>query len=394
MTLTSSTPLSVLLACDRLGHEVGNLHGAGRCMLEWTRGLLERGVRVTPVILRASAELRARVETEHLPFVFLNRTSLDARTVLDFASLIRRNQVHVLHLQGYGSCFFGRIAALLMRVPTIVHVHADYRYGPKGYPLHVRMADRLLARSTDRVFAVSQQVREFAITVQGFEPARVEVLHNPVDGRRFHPPSPEQKAGARRIIGTPPKSVLAVYVGRLDRWKGVDVLLNSWSAVLCAVPHAVLLIVGDGPMRGALEDQAGSAPWASSVQFLGHCIDVEQILWAADVAVMPSRQEGLGLVLLEAMSTGLPVVGTRVGGIPEMVRSGKNGMLVPADDDSALATALTTLLTDGQARRRLGEGAVQSAADHDLPRFAERLEAVYRSLRKVIDRTPLPMGIQ
>lgn len=377
---TPNAELRVLLACDRLGHDVGGFHGAGRCMVEWTRGLLERGVAVTPVILRASHELRAAVEAEHLPFVFLNRASFDPRTAHDFISLIRKNGVQLLHLQGHGSCLFGRLAALATGVPTIVHVHADYRYSPKGYPRYVRLADRLLAHSTDRVFAVSRQVREFAVALQGFRSSQVEIFHNPVDRQRFRPPSPDQRAAARRSLGIEPESVVAVSVGRIDRVKGIDLVLDSWGAVVAAVPHAVLILAGDGPLRGVLERGAASAPWGRSVQFLGYRSDVERVLWGADVAVMASRREGLPLAALEAMSAGLPVVGADVGGIPEIVHSGRNGVLVPAGDVPALANELTALLRDEDRRRTLGAGAVRSVEGYGLPHFAERLEATYRSL--------------
>ncbi len=377
---TSNAELRVLLACDRLGHDIGGFHGAGRCMVEWTRGLVERGVAVTPVILRASHELRAVVEAEHLPFVFLNRASFDPRTAHDFISLIRKNGVQLLHLQGHGSCLFGRLAALATGVPTIVHVHADYRYSPKGYPWYVRLADRLLARGTDHAFAISRVVRDFAVAMQGFQPSQVEVLHNPVDRQRFRPPSPDQRAAARRSLGIEPEAVVAVSVGRIDRVKGIDLVLDSWGAVVAAVPHAVLILAGDGPLRGVLERGAASAPWGRSVQFLGYRSDVERVLWGADVAVMASRREGLPLAALEAMSTGLPVVGAQVGGIAEIVHSGRNGVLVPAGDVPALASELTALLRDEDRRRTLGAGAVQSVEGYGLPHFAERLEATYRRL--------------
>jgi glycosyltransferase involved in cell wall biosynthesis len=187
MSSSPEAPVRVLLACDRLGYDNGGLHGAGRCMIEWSRGLLERGVDVTPVILRAPPALQAVAEREGLPFVFLQRSSFDLRTVSDFMSLVRRRGIQVLHLQGHGSSMFGRLAARLVRRPALVHVHADYRLSPKGYPWYVRAADRALAPGTPLSLTVAEQLIPFMVEDQGFLREQIEVLRNPVDLETFRP---------------------------------------------------------------------------------------------------------------------------------------------------------------------------------------------------------------
>jgi glycosyltransferase involved in cell wall biosynthesis len=367
----------VLLACDRLGHENGGLHGAGRCMVEWTRGLMARGVEVTPVILRAPASLQAAVEG--LPFVFLQRSSFDPRTVLDLLSLIRRREIQVLHLQGHGCSMLGRLAARVARRPAIVHAHADYRLSPKGYPWYVRLADRALARSTALPISVSEHLVTFMAEEQGFRREQIEVIRNPVDRERFRPATGEERVDARAALGLGPTDRVTLALGRLDRLKGIDVLLEAWRALAERHPSAVLLLAGDGPERASLERWA-QGRGLRSVRFLGQRSDVRSLLWAADVLAMPSRQEAMPMAALEALACGVPVVGSRVGGIPEIVRDGENGILVPAEDAGALARALDGLLSDPARRNTLSDAAGRLIAPYGLDVFAERLEARYRDL--------------
>jgi len=371
-------PLRVLLAHDRLGYQQAGIHGGGRLLLEWTRALEERGVRVIPVVLRSSPNLRALVAREGFAVRFLDRANADPRTLVDLVRIIRRERIDLLHLQGHGARLFGRLAARVTGRPAIVHVHADYRRMPKGYPWYVRAADRALAPLAERVFLVAEALRPFATTDMGLGKRPVEIWHNPVDRRRFSRPTPEQRAASRTALGLTSATPVAITVGRLDRLKGVDLQVAAWPEVRRAVPSAILLIAGEGPERTALELEA--APLGDAVRFLGFRDDVERLLWAADVAVLSSRQEALSLAAVEAMATGLPVVATEVGGSPEVVRNGVTGLIVPPEDSGALARALIALLRDPPLRARLAQSADQSAAELDLPAFAARLEASYRAV--------------
>lgn len=387
-------PLRILLADDRLGYDRFGLHGGGRLMLAWTRALLARGVDVTTVILRGSRTFRALVEAEGLPIIFLDRAEFDPRTYGDFLSLIDERGIELLHLQGHGASTFGRLAALRRGLPVVAHTHADYRHSPKGYPWYVRAVDRLLAPGTARALAVSRVTRQFAIDERGFSPDRIEVFPNAVDHSSFRRPTAVQRREMRRRLGIADETPVAVTVGRLDRTKGVDLQVDAWDEVARAVPEALLLVAGDGPDRPALEQRVAARGRQRSIRFLGWRADVEQLLWAADFGVISSRDEGLPLAVLEAMATGLPVVGTDVGGIPDVIRHDVNGILVPPEDASALAHGVIALASDVGLRRRLAAGAVETSADFALPAVAEHLEAVYRSTiaawRSSRQRVPAP----
>ncbi len=249
-----AAPLRVLISNDRLGYETG-LHGAGRFLIWATQALLDRGIEVTPVVLRVSDNMADHPRSvDNLPFVFLQRHEFDPRTVTDLVHLIRDRGIQVAHLQGYGASTFGRIAALRCGIPALVHVHADYRLAQKGYSWYVRAMDRALARRTPLAIAVSSQVRQFAIEAQGFDPTTVQVLHNPVDRSVFRAPSETEKTTARLDLGIGSEEKVAVFVGRLDHLKGVDVLLSAWSQVQQHVPYARLIIVGGGPLEASLRE--------------------------------------------------------------------------------------------------------------------------------------------
>jgi glycosyltransferase involved in cell wall biosynthesis len=228
------------------------------------------------------------------------------------------------------------------------------------------------------VFLVAEALQAFATDDMGLGQRPVEVWHNPVDRRRFFRPTSEQRGASRAALGLAEETPVAITVGRLDRLKGVDLQVAAWTQVRRELPDAILLVVGEGPERASLEHAA--AALAGAVRFLGFREDIDRLLWAADVAVLSSRQEALSLAAVEAMAAGLPVVATDVGGSPEVVRDGVTGLIVPPEDPASLARALITLLGDPPLRARLAERADQAATELDLPTFAARLEAAYRAV--------------
>jgi glycosyltransferase involved in cell wall biosynthesis len=370
----------VLLANDRLGYDDARFHGAGRLMVEWTRVLLQRGVSVTPVILRQPGSLGASVKAQGLPFAFLCRHAYDPGTLIDFLQIIRRDRIQVLHLQGFGSTFFGRIAARLLRLPVIVHVHADHRFEPKHYPPFVQAMDHALAGRTTQVLAISEAVAHFAIEQQGFHRDQIEVMHNPVDLRRFRPPDVDARAAGRNALGLGSDARVVICVARFDPVKGVDLLIEAWPDVVAVIPSATLLLVGDGPLHASLEQRARALGLSGSIRFLGYRSDVESILGLADLSVVPSRSEGLSLAAIESMASGLAVVAARVGGLPEVVRDGETGLLVEPENPPALAAAVTRVLGDAALRTSLAATARRFSLAYDLDAYCARLESLYRHL--------------
>lgn len=190
---------------------------------------------------------------------------------------------------------------------------------------------------------------------------------------------------------------IILFVGRLIEWKGVDLLIKAMVEVRQALPDAMLYIVGEGPSRDNLIQLAGSSGLAENVKFLGRIDDdkLEEMYGSASVHVLPSRQynglvmEGLGVVLLEAMSHGVPVIGSNTGGITDIIQDRQNGFLFPSDDEKVLAQKIVELLTNGFLADQFRERGYETVrTKFSWPAISERFEATYREVRKKYQNNP------
>jgi len=188
-------------------------------------------------------------------------------------------------------------------------------------------------------------------------------------------------ADVRVELGMPADVPLVGVVSRLTEQKGHAYLLDAFAEVIQALPSAHLLVVGDGELRPALERQAARLGLQDSVTFTGRRADVPRIMMALDVLAMPSLWEGFGLVLLEAMAAGKPVVASRVSAIPEIVADGETGLLVPPKDPAGLARALLILLRHPAQAREMGRrGRQRLEQQFTATCMVEQTRAVYESL--------------
>ncbi len=204
----------------------------------------------------------------------------------------------------------------------------------------------------------------------GFTPERIRHVPN---GIRT-PMNPEPRP--RPSLGLPP-TPLVVCVAQFAPEKGHRDLIAAWSSVREARPDAILVLVGDGALRSAIEGQIAAQGLQGAVRLVGHQQGAEPFLAAADVVVLPSHTEGMPNVVLEAMALGRPIVATAVGGIPELIDSGVSGTLVPASRPEALADALRAVLADPALAAALGERARARAADFSVERMVAATEACY-----------------
>jgi glycosyltransferase involved in cell wall biosynthesis len=188
-------------------------------------------------------------------------------------------------------------------------------------------------------------------------------------------------ASVRAEFRIPADAPLVGVVARLDSQKGHIYLLRAWVQVTAALPEARLLVVGDGPLRGELQQQTYDLGLEGSVIFAGRREDVPRIMAALDVVTLPSLWEGFGLVLLEAMAVARPIVASRVSAIPEIVVEGETGLLVPPRDVDALAAALIALLRDQQRATEMGRrGRVRLEQEFTLGKMIEATDRVYGDL--------------
>ncbi len=258
------------------------------------------------------------------------------------------------------------------RARVVVELHGDWRTATRLYgsrlrrllePLTVPVA-RAALRRADVVRTISGYTTEL-IRPLGREPAAVFPAYVDLSAFLERPPAPL------------PDGPVVLFVGVLERYKGVDVLADAWPEVAARVEGSVLRVVGDGPEAATIERLG--VRWDRRLR----SEEVARALDEASVLVLPSRSEGLPRIVIEAFCRGRAVVGTRAGGIPDIVEGAVNGLLVPAEDPAALAAALIRCLEDRALLERLSEGA-RSSADPWLQtpdEFAQRtLELVERAL--------------
>jgi glycosyltransferase involved in cell wall biosynthesis len=299
-----------------------------------------------------------------------------AREVAALKRLLRALDPDLVHLHSSKAGLAGRLALRGHR-PTVFQPHAWSFVAAAGAQARLALAwERAATRWTALQLCCSaQEQRDGRRHGIG---GRSLVVPNGVDLSRFAVATAEERDQARRRLGLPQGAPVAMCVGRLSRQKGQDVALAAWEQVRGQVTGAQLLLVGDGPERAALQAGAGEG-----VKLLGARDDVPELLAAADVALLPSRWEGLALSLLEAMARGRAVVTTAVAG-SDVVAAPDNGppagAVVPIEDPAALARALVLRLSDRSRADREGTAGRQRVEQaHDV-------RATTRAVREAYDQ--------
>jgi glycosyltransferase involved in cell wall biosynthesis len=244
---------------------------------------------------------------------------------------------------------------------------------------HVRL-DRLCMAQCDAVIAVSHHTAEHLIQVEGAPAYKVHVIHNGIDFERVKA-SPDARGRIRAELRTG-EADLVLVMARLHPEKGHEHLFRALPEVRRRLSRPfVILLAGTGPFEEAYRRQLRDLGCEDLVRFLGFRKDAADLMTAADVLVLPSVAEAFGLVLAEALFLGLPVVASRVGGIPEIVADGEDGLLVPPADPLALTDALVGLLQDPARRARLAvHGRAKVERAFSFERMVRAYENVYQKL--------------
>lgn len=322
----------------------------------------------------ADREMRTRLPSDVPLFELQRRPGNDPSVVKDLYRVFRQQRPDVVHTHAWGTLIEGLLAARLAGVPVVVHgEHGTLQL--RGYQ---RRLQRLAWSRADQVLSVSSRLAERMSIETGFPLARIQTIRNGVDIGRF---SGASRAAARAALNVPDGVAVVGTAGRLVAVKDQRSLLEAVARLRARGRRATLLIAGDGPLRSELEAAAAALGIAAEVRLLGHCPQIETVLAAMDVFVLPSVSEGLSNTILEAMAAGRPVVATEVGGADELVVHRDTGLLVPPGSIDQLADAIGRLLEDDAARRRMGEAARHRAAtDFCLAAMIERYEALYLGL--------------
>jgi glycosyltransferase involved in cell wall biosynthesis len=308
----------------------------------------------------------------------------DLTALVQILRLIRRERPAIVHTHTSKAGFIGRLAAAIARVPAVIHQphgHVFYGYyGPRRTAVFTAL-ERQAARWTDRIITLTDRgATEHVAHGIGRADQYVAVPSGvPTAELRATVPARHE---ARARLGLEPDAFVVVGLGRLVPIKGFDLLVRALPAVVARIPSARVLLVGDGAERRHLEAIAAALGVTERLRLTGELMDVTTPLAAADVLAVPSRNEGMGRVIVEGMAIGIPVVATAVGGIPDVVTDGECGRLVEPNDIDALAAALIELGRDDALRRKLGEAGERRAEAFSAPVASAKLLAVYAALAR------------
>lgn len=296
---------------------------------------------------------------EQLRLAITPRPSVsDLAAIRGLCHALKSAPARVVHAHGIRAAWIAALAHSRAPFPLVATLHNIPPEGPFS-----SIALRLIASQTDRIICVSHAV------AARIPSDRKQVVANGIDLARF---ANLDRSAARRCLGIENSSFVVAAAARLAPEKGIDLLLKA--ARLC--PEMTFLVAGSGPDEQKLRDEA-----PANARFLGRIEEVPALFAASDAVVVPSRSEGQGISALEAMAAGASVVAANVGGLPEMVKDGATGLLVPPGDPGALQNALETLRSDRSLRRRLGAAGQAFAQTHgDINRMIETIEEVYEEV--------------
>jgi len=328
-----------------------NIGGAGRYLFNLLAGLPSKKYEFF-VACPGGGELEKELKAREIRYFTLTggESSLSFKHVKEILRIIKKERIDIVHTHASLS---GRIAGRMAGCRVILTRHG---LDIKNKGLIKRLIAYIIARIfTDKIIAISRAVKINLIET-GVPADMIKIIHNGIDLSRFDLIEPT----LRLELGLSNDTTIIGVVARIVGEKGYEYILKAMPKVLELHPSALLVIVGDGPLKAQMQELAGKLGIYENTIFLGYRRDVEKLVADFDLFVLPSINEGLGLSLLEAMALGKPVIATEVGGIPEVIKNGKNGLLIPPGDEKALAMAILKILSSKDFSRKLGQVAKET----------------------------------
>lgn len=307
-----------------------------------------------------------------------DRIQIDIKSLLAIRKLLYSYKIDILHSHGFKSDFYAWFLRKTYRVKLVTTAH-----GWNPTTLRERLFfsfDKMILRYFDSIVVVNERQKDHLIS-KGIPKEKIIVVHNAIDTNKF-------RTNPARISRSPTidfckDSFVIGYIGRLSQEKGVDKLINSVFLLTNNHKNIRLFIIGDGPERSSLEAYSKKLGLQEYVVFIGYIKDIENIYMNLDLLVLPSLTEGLPNVVLEALSFGVPVVATNVGGLPEIIKSGSNGLLVDPGDVIAISEAIGTLILNDNLREKfILEGRKTVCDKYSFKQRMKKIENVYREVMK------------
>lgn len=336
-----------------------------------------------PGLLDAEARTLPGVEVFQVPSLVREiRPWQDARALAELSALLRRLRPAIVHTHSSKAGILGRMAARLARVPVVIHSIHGFGFSRTQRPVLRRLlilAERVAARFTTRFFAVSEANRRQGIALGLFAPEQCRVIRSGIDLDAIRKVRVDP-AAKKRELGFRPGQPLIGMVAPLKPQKAPLDFVRVAAVVARVRPAVGFILVGDGELRAAVEREISRQGLSGTFRLPGWRRDVPEVMRCLDLFVLTSRWEGLPRVYLEALASGVPVVGTRVDGAGEAVRDGENGFLVEPGDIQALADRVVHLLDHPEEALRLGRNGQHLPPEFDIHEMVRLQEWEYEQL--------------
>ena len=311
----------------------------------------------------------------------------DIHALYDLVRIIKTEKPDVVHTHTSKAGLLGRLAAKIAKVPFVVHTpHGHVFFGHFG-PVLSRVflwVERLLSPLTDRVVALTKgEIRDYT-DFHVYSQDKLVKIHSGVDIEKFK----QVRVGAvekKRSLGLDQDGLVVGFIGWLLPIKGPMHLLKAMEVVWQDHADTNLVFIGKGDLDVDLRAEALKTGANGRLNFLGWRNDIEEIMPIFDIFVLPSLNEGMGRVLVEAMAAGKPIVASNVGGIPDLVHHDHNGLLVPPGDEKALAAAILQLIDDPEKAKMLGQRGRERCHQYSVEAMVEKLDNLYENLFKSSD---------
>ncbi len=289
---------------------------------------------------------------------------------------LRHEGPHILHTHLFDASLVGMLAGRAAGgVLCVIHRHYSnlvHLYG-KSLP---KAADRMSHRLAHRIIACSQRTADFMVREEEVDPAKIAVVRLGFDFQELTNSGRTDVAELRKDFGIPAENRVISVIGRLDPFKGHSVLFEAVQKITPQVRQLTVLVVGDGPHRGVLEDQARRRGITTHVRFTGYCEEIAEVLRVSDIMVLPTLTEGgFNQVVLEAMGMGVPVITTPCA--VEVAEHRRHCLVVPERDPGRLAQAITELVSDGALAAALRRNGQELAGRFTVERMVRSLEGLY-----------------
>lgn len=302
------------------------------------------------------------------------------------ARIIKQHSIDIVHGQGARAEFYARVAVWLTGtakyVSTIAMPVEGFDVGPvrKGVYLFF---DRLSENFVDHFIVVSESLKRALIFKRGIAYEKITKIYNGIETSYYTPDGAHADGlKVRAELGVNDSTFVIGAIGRMVWQKGFEYLLRGVKDLLNHTGDIKLLMVGDGPLKEKFHELVGTLGIGDQVIFTGFRNDVREILCAIDVLVIPSLAEGFPMVTIEAMAMAKPIIATRIDGITEQISDGQEGLLVPPEDPSALAVAVSKLIGDRKLAKAMGLAARKKAeSQFSVEKMITETEKVYQSLR-------------